>query len=378
MYPGRLKKLAFLTLLAVILPELMCQQRSSLGAEIQVPESHDSIQKAIEAADSGDIISIKGGVYFEQLDLMGKSIVVKSRSRSTPAVLDGGGGLGSVVRCTSGESSATRLDGLTIRHGSGDGQFYGDVACVGGGLLIRDSSPTLVACRFESNLVSYNGGGIYARNSNSQITDCQFLNNGAEKGAGIYAKASRLDIKGCLFQQNNARFGGGAVFGGDRSILTIDQSRFIENRASFNGGAIYDYNSTTVVENSIFLNNVGAFKGGAAYYGWRSRSRMGDGNEFRTPNDDVDGSGQTINDSNPLGACFIGQSCVLADERACEEGRGIWAGPDTNCESATPPQQLARVAKGDLNRDGVVDVRDMAILMGAWGRRTPKLQRSAP
>ena len=105
---------------------------------------------------------------------------------------------------------------------------------------------------------------------------------------------------------------------------------------------------------------------------------MGDGNEFRTPNDDVDGSGQTINDSNPLGACFIGQSCVLADERACEEGRGTWAGPDTNCESATPPQQLARVAKGDLNRDGVVDVRDMAILMGAWGRRTPKLQRSAP
>ncbi|MDG2094657.1 MAG: hypothetical protein P8J89_05240 [Phycisphaerales bacterium] len=353
-------------------------QETVLAAEIQVPEMHESIQQGIEAAESGDVVSIKGGVYFEQLDLKGKSIVVKSRSMSSPAILDGGGKSGSLVRCASGESSVTTLEGLTFRRGTGDARIYGNSASVGGGMLIRDSSPTLTNCRFEGNLVSYNGGGIYARNSNSQITGCEFHGNAAEKGAAIYATQSRLGIKRCLFQQNNARFGGGAIFCGNRTFMTIDESRFIENRASFNGGAIYDHNSTTIVENSVFLNNIGAFKGGAAYHGWRSRSRMGTGNEFRTPNDDVDGSGRTINESNPLGACFIGESCVMAVKEACEDGQGQWAGPETNCDVVSPAQQRPRRAKGDLNRDGVVDVRDMAILMSAWGSRKPSTPRTNP
>tara|TARA_Y100000589_G_scaffold326026_1_gene365030 strand:- start:275 stop:580 length:306 start_codon:yes stop_codon:yes gene_type:complete len=100
---------------------------------------------------------------------------------------------------------------------------------------------------------------------------------------------------------------------------------------------------------------------------------MGVGNDFRTPNDDVDGSGRTINESNPLGACFIGESCVMAQKKACEDGEGVWAGPDTTCDESEPGQALPRRARGDLNRDGVVDVRDMAILMSSWGSRANRL-----
>lgn len=374
MQSSRFKENRLPDLLRLIFCGLLSFQGVGMAAEIQVPEKYESIQEAIDAAAQGDIISVDGGVYYENLDLKGKSIVLKSRSANDPAILDGDGEPGSLLQCISGESSTTRVDGLTFRGGLGDGFLYGEVALVGGGILIRDSSPTLNGCRFEGNVVTYNGGGIYTRNSNSQIVGCQFINNGAEKGAAIYATRSRLDIQGCLFEQNNARFGGGAVYSGNRSLVNLDNCRFIENRASFNGGAIYDYDSSTVVENSIFLNNIGAFKGGAAYHGWRSRGRMGSGNEFRTPNDDVDGSGRTINDSNPLGACFIGESCVIAHEEACKEGGGIWAGPETTCDTADPGQAIPRRARGDLNRDGVVDVRDMAILMSSWGSRGKRLQ----
>ncbi len=370
---SRIKESRFSTLLRVIFCGLLWIQGAGNAAEIQVPEKYESIQQAIDAAAPGDIISIDGGVYYENLDLKGKSIVLKSRSASNPAILDGDGESGSLLQCTSGETATTRVDGLTFRRGLGDKALYGEVALVGGGVLIRDSSPTLNGCLFEGNVVTYNGGGIYARNSNSQIIGCQFINNSAEKGAAIYSTRSRLNISQCLFEQNNARFGGGAVFSGDRSLVEVDSCRFIENRASFNGGAIYDYDSATIVDNSIFLNNIGAFKGGAAYHGWRSRGRMGSGNDFRTPNDDVDGSGRTINDSNPLGACFIGESCVIAQKEACEEGDGTWAGPETTCDAMEAWQALPRRARGDLNRDGMVDVRDMAILMSSWGSRGKRL-----
>lgn len=342
---------------------------TSFGAEIEVPEAFESIQMAIDSAESGDVISIAGGVYYERIDLKGKPIVLKSRSSSKPAILDGGGKPGSLLKCVSGETDNTQLNGLTFRQGLGDKELYGGTALVGGAVLICDSSPTLNRCRFELNQVTYNGGAIYARNSNSQLVGCEFNNNAAEKGAAIYVISSRLSILQSLFEQNNARFGGGAIYSDNRSFVTIDKCQFIENRASFNGGALYDYNSTTFVENSIFLNNIGAFKGGAAYYGWRSRSRMGSGNDFRTPNDDIDGSGWTISDSNPLGACFIGESCIMSKQEVCKEGGGVWGGPETTCGQDKAQERPESRARGDLNRDGIVNVRDMAILMSTWGTR---------
>ncbi|MEE2908063.1 MAG: right-handed parallel beta-helix repeat-containing protein, partial [Planctomycetota bacterium] len=306
--------------------------------------------------------------YLESINLKGKSIVLKSLGPE-PAIIDGEGVSGSLINCVSGEGPFTRLDGLVIRGGSGNPDRYGKRSTVGGALLLLNSSPSVINCRFESNQVSYNGGGIYASNSNSQFQDCVFRGNTAEKGGGIFANRSMLSFNGCLFEQNNADFGGAGIFSDNRSVTTVVGCRFIDNRASFNGGGLYDYDSATTVTDSVFLNNIGAYKGGAAYHGWRSRGRIGSGNEFRTPNDDIAGSGRSINQADPLGACFFGTRCILATESACREGRGGWAGPDTRCEEAEPPEPVASRASGDLNQDGRVDVRDMSILLGSWGRR---------
>ncbi len=338
-----------------------------LAEELQVPEKFETIQSAIEASRDGDIISIAKGRYFESIDLKGKSIVVKSRGPE-PAILDGDGVSGSLVNCTSGECGYVRFEGLHLKNGSGDSARYGSRAKVGGGLLLLNSSPSFINCRFESNDASYNGGAVYATNSNSTFQGCTFSTNSAEKGGGVFANRSTLSFTGCLFEQNNANFGGGAIFSDNRSTTTVSDCRFINNRASFNGGALYDYDSATTVSDSMFLNNVGAYKGGAAYHGWRSRGRIASGNDFRTPNDDIAGSGRSINQANPLGACFIGERCILATQKACLEGRGVWSGPDTRCEELEAPAQGAKRPSGDLNGDGRVDVRDMAILLGSWSR----------
>ena len=145
-----------------------------------------------------------------------------------------------------------------------------------------------------------------------------------------------------------------------------------ENRASFNGGAIYDYDSATMVTNTIFLNNIGAYKGGAAYHGWRSRGRLDETNEFRTPNDDIAGAARSMNQANPLGACRAELDCILSTQEACLEGGGVWSGPNTRCDDAEEATSATQGADGDLNQDGKVDVRDMAILLSSWGRRGAK------
>ena len=338
------------------------------AAQHQVPEDFKTIQEAIDQAGRGDIVSIAPGRYRETIDLKGKAIVLKGRGDS-PTILDGTDLKGSVVRCVSGEGPLTRLDGLVLISGSGDQGEYGDKATVGGGLLLVGASPTISKCQFQGNVVTYNGGAVYARNSNSQFTACGFTGNTAEKGGGVYASRSTLSFTSCTFEQNNAIFGGGAVFSDNRSDTTIVQGMFSENRASFNGGALYDYDSATTVTDSIFLNNMGAYKGGAAYHGWRSRGRFGEGNEFRTPNDDIAGSARSLNQADPLGACFVSGSCILTRQSACQEAAGTWAGPDTRCDETDAPDTGKQGPKGDLNADGRVDVLDMAILMGTWGRR---------
>ena len=47
--------------------------------EIEVPTDYSTIQRAIEAAENGDFISVLPDTYVENLDFLGKSISVKAR-----------------------------------------------------------------------------------------------------------------------------------------------------------------------------------------------------------------------------------------------------------------------------------------------------------
>ena len=103
---------------------------SLFSQTIYVPTDYAIIQDAIDAADSGDVIIIQEGIYYQQFDFKGKAITVASQyflnqdtSHISKTIIDGSL-LGSsdslsLVYFVSGENSNSVLCGLTLQNGKG-------------------------------------------------------------------------------------------------------------------------------------------------------------------------------------------------------------------------------------------------------------------
>lgn len=133
--------------LAVILS--LVASTGAFSATIHVPVDQPGIQAAIDAAAAGDVIAVAAGVYRESLDFRGKAVTVVGRGPDT--VVDAGGA-GTVVRFASGEGNGSILDSLLLRGGD---------ANLGGGIYVRDASPTIVRNVILDNRAVAGGSGIF-------------------------------------------------------------------------------------------------------------------------------------------------------------------------------------------------------------------------
>jgi hypothetical protein len=154
---------------------------------LQVPTGYPTIQTAITAADPGDKIMVAPGTYTEDINLLGKAIHLRSRSRRPKHTTIQGTGNGAVVTCTRGETSATILEGFTITGGAANPD-----SSWGGGMHVENSSPTVKNCVFRSN-VPY---GMCNRYSSSTVAHCRF------KDDEIFNWSSSLTVTGCVFTGN--------------------------------------------------------------------------------------------------------------------------------------------------------------------------------
>jgi hypothetical protein len=102
------------------------------------PYVYETINSALNVAESSETIIVYPGIYNEHLVLQGKNIVLKGCDPSDPSIVADtiidGGGTHSVITCSGGDVST--ITGLTIRNGGG----YIDN---GGGIYIYDSTPTI-------------------------------------------------------------------------------------------------------------------------------------------------------------------------------------------------------------------------------------------
>lgn len=269
------------------------------------------IQDALVASTTldGDTIQVAPGNYAELVDFGSKSVVLRSAAGPASTTIDATGLFSleqSVVKIRAGQGPACVLEGFTLRGGEGSqiagGPFNGIFS--GGGLLVRNASPTVRDCVVTGNQAT-SGAGAFIEGGNVVFERCSFLTNGLPflyGGGGMLALDSQLELKECTFEDNqSAAFAGALLMLGGR--VDAFDCTFADNtgyegghvmlgafgftadssftRTQFltgfgtdgNGGALQARGGTHVLVDCTFAQNVAGdppaidYEGGAAWFG---------------------------------------------------------------------------------------------------------------
>ena len=240
-------------------------------AQVNVPGNYATIQSAINAVLSGGLpdgttIDVQPGTHFEGLSVANTSRSVTVRGVGGPGatIVDAGGRNVPVLNVLRATGQVV-FTGLTFRNAA--------TSVEGGGFLIREASPSLVDCIFESNS-SYRGGGGALFASNATFTRSIIRNNSASHfGGGVYlTQGSRpeftdTDILGNVSGTGGPGVGnngaGGGIFSHDSSP-TFRGSRINANSSKFAAGGLFHQGvfgspygrSLLLVEDSELADNV--------------------------------------------------------------------------------------------------------------------------
>ena len=330
---------------------------------VRVPEDSPTVLAAVANAQDGDVIDIGAGQWAGGIDLQGKAIVLRGRVPGR-SILTNAGRVGPVLRCVSGEGQGTVFEDLVIRDGSGQSINGLPTITVGGGLLCRGSSPTVRRCIIETNTASLSGGGVYCDGgSTARFEDCTFRNNMSDKGGAVIVSDAAPVFVDCLFAKNRASFAGGGVYAADNSAMRIEGGKFVSNVAGFTGGGLYEYDAESTVTDVTFDRNRASLRGGAAYLGHDSRGSL-DRCHFLSPTDELAGSRISLHRPPVRGGCVLDRWCVVSEEADCLLAGGVYLGDHVPCGASA--QEAARITAGDVDFDGEIDDRDVALLMLLW------------
>ncbi|MBM3318491.1 MAG: hypothetical protein FJY75_11630 [Candidatus Eisenbacteria bacterium] len=143
---------------------------------------YPTIQAAVDAASSGDVVLLEDGVYRGEgnrdIDTLGKSLTIASRSGDPARV---------VMDCASTAARPHRafrlvggspvLEGITMTNG-GDSAWW-----AGGAVLIDWCIPTITRCVFARNRALV-GGAIAAGYCALSVSECTFYGNEARPEYG--------------------------------------------------------------------------------------------------------------------------------------------------------------------------------------------------
>ena len=222
---------------------------------IHVPADQPNIQMAINAAMDYDIILVEQGIYYENINFMGKAITLASNyineqdsAHIYNTIIDGNQS-GSVVTLNSYEDTLSVLFGFTIRNGSGT--IYPNLACAGAGINIDNAGGKIKHNIIKNNVIDSDlwaiGGGLLLQGPDGYwvvVEDNIFKNNTVvshndeANGAGVYIWSNTI------FRNNK-------VHG---NTVSSDASYAIAGGVSIDGTA--DNPPEIIVDNNIIRNNV--------------------------------------------------------------------------------------------------------------------------
>jgi len=260
-FPVIIVTIALLILICGGLAATLLLYTENVTADVKVPLDYNTIQKAIDNANNGDVIEVKPGTYSENLDFQGKEITLRSieplnKDIVFKTIIDGGGN-GPVITFQNGEKESV-IKGFTITGGRGRNveiTYEGVVlkANVGGGILIKkNSSPTISNNIINSNSAEIGGGvGVFA--SKVYLKNNQLYDNSAESGGGVGVFLSEeVFLKNNQMYNNNAEMGGGV--GIISSIVNLEKNQ-IKNCSAKKGGGVSVFASKVYLKNNQLYDN---------------------------------------------------------------------------------------------------------------------------
>lgn len=246
---------------------------------IHVPDDYPTIQEAIDAAVDGDEIIVAEGTYHENIDFLGKNILVRGTDPTNPdvvvaATIIDGNQAGTVVTMTIGI-----IRGFTIRNGLDDlaggvyarnvaeirdnaitansawaGGVYADGDVVISGNTITDNSGRGILGRTRTvvvrNVIAANVGGGVSVWHNCVVRNNTIVGNHASRGGGIYAEDNAA-IRSNLIAGNGASGDGGGV-DAEYHYGAITSNTIIANLSEGWGSGIY-------ADEGVISSNIVAF-----------------------------------------------------------------------------------------------------------------------
>ena len=237
---------------------------------ISVPSDSSTIQSGINGAEDGDTVLVYPGVYYENINFLGKSIMVASNfifdsdtNTIKSTIIDGSQPAvpkyGSVVTFNSGEDSLSVLNGFTLQNGKAT---YTEESTFGGGIFCT-SSPVILNNRILGNYAHF-GAGICARGEycSAKIASNIVIQNTGIVGAGIFGEFSQPQIMENLVQGNQASYRGGGIFCKLAQPIIAGNEVF-DNQSAVRGGGVHViYSQAEIIENHIAFNQTEEDGGG--------------------------------------------------------------------------------------------------------------------
>ncbi len=283
---------------------------------LRVPQDFNTIQEAVNAAQSGDEIVVSPGFYRENIDFLTKNIRLRSLNFLDPncvaqTVIDGND-VNSCIKILSGQDESTAVAGFWIQNGHG--QFGGGIHVANsiGPLLMYNYITNNTAFKPEGSATGGYGGGVDCRNNSY----AEVLNNTI---IGNFAKAA-----------------GGGVHVGPWSSCLIQNNGILENRTIGEaGGGIYCYDKTTawIIGNEI-IGNIAETANGGGIWQWESLGGIIEGNIIVGNTAMPTGPGGSEGRGGGIG--FLKAATLIRNNIICgnkaKEGGGIWIQSGGTCK----------------------------------------------